>query len=367
MFTATPTLTAPSAPTLPQTAAAVAFERGPYGEIMPPMLVAGRNGTQALDDYVTRAAEHGIEVKRRTRGESFTNSMEMAMIYVHLRRICEVLGGQAKTPDEHALYTAVVTQRQPMSLRLPALPDLMYDTFAPVVQRTGEAEWRVGVVGEGRIVNLPIADAAQAMRRAQDTYRAWANEEAEAFEAQAVALLQSRQPLLWDDYWVGQLEIAELWQRGDGFGLRMHGRHDYLQLFTPTGARILHTARERAVRLCDALAARAEVPTPSVTPAELIQWLHGQGAPPAPANVAWSKNNTVLAQFQHSGQIYAVMERNNALMLYRVRGGNYEARIALTALDAQLRRWLDDAPGREALLMWAFWKHTRATKTVRRS
>ncbi len=98
----------------------IEFERGPYGEIVPPSLAVG----MTLDN--------------------------LGLVYVHQRRLRQAIAGELDDDVARDLYQAVVVEGEPLSLRPLGQEEYDLCSFAPVLQRVEGDRWRVGVVGQGR-------------------------------------------------------------------------------------------------------------------------------------------------------------------------------------------------------------------------
>ncbi len=102
----------------------IEFERGPFGEIVPPSLVAGMPMGEALDN--------------------------LGLVYVHQRRLRQAIAGELDEAEARDLYRAVVVEGERLSLRPLGQEERAFSTFAPVLQRIEGERWRVGVAGQGR-------------------------------------------------------------------------------------------------------------------------------------------------------------------------------------------------------------------------
>jgi hypothetical protein len=164
------------------------FERGPYGEIHPPPLVAGLHPDEVLDEMV-RDFEMTVS---DLPGEELEALRNLGLVYAHQRRLRQAIAGELMyDPDARALYEAVVVRGEPVSLRPLGQEDLAFAGFAPVLQRvegapsinfapasrgTGQALWRIGLEGHGQTTVI-AAGASCVVRQAQQIYADWSDAE----------------------------------------------------------------------------------------------------------------------------------------------------------------------------------------------
>jgi len=154
---------------------AIAFSRGPYGEIYPPPLLDGITPDDAiciLRDAIQQLGEGGSLPEDDDSKPYVTN---LALLYVHQLRLSRALAGQGESDTERALHQAVVVDRSPLSLRPLGLENLSLP-FAPVLQRLDDQEWQVGVYGHGRVGKVK-AKLQDVVKRAQALYVRWCEEE----------------------------------------------------------------------------------------------------------------------------------------------------------------------------------------------
>jgi hypothetical protein len=154
------------------------FTYGPFGEILPPPLVAGVDPEEAREQAglvslpsVERVPQPGLSRAERD---------GLAAMALQQVRLAEALGGRLATAEGRALYRAVAQQGKMLSLRPLGMEGESYRTFAPVLQRISRDRWRVGTRGHGRVQELFAADPAQALDKARELYVRWAEEEATA-------------------------------------------------------------------------------------------------------------------------------------------------------------------------------------------
>jgi hypothetical protein len=162
----------------------IEFERGPYGEILPPPLVAGMTPQEILETW---ARDVGVAVEEIP--DEIVGEMEnLSLVCVHEERLRRAIAGEMMDdPDARDLYRAVTLEGEPMSLCPLGQEGLTFSTFvAPVLRRVGEDRWRIGVEGQGRMLEIAVAPG-EALRRAREIYWAWCEAEKEAITAQVQA------------------------------------------------------------------------------------------------------------------------------------------------------------------------------------
>lgn len=345
----------------------VTFRRGPHGEIYPLPLTAGVEPREALERLVTDSAARGSPVDVPTRGKSLEGMLNLGLLYVHQLRLREALAGTLDLPEARALREAVVDEGVPMSLR-PLMMEHMAYGFAPILRCLGDARWRVG---EGEAcVTFEEADPVQAVAKGQRVFKAWADADGERWEQDAEAAADRFPRSLFHDYWAHLARHDRVWDRGDGFSLRLVGRHNTFQLQTPTDRRILTTTAVRAAHLCDALARRSGS-QPRYPPAtEVMEWLSARGLPIPVVETErlWRVGRIEVQQVPEKHAIvlsagddyYAIQQeggRQPELVLRQLtRGqGGGSRTLAHTAVEPPLRAWMKDL-GRTVLSMWFVWK-----------
>ena len=338
-----------------------AFPLGPYGEILPPPLIAHTTPEDALARLV---ADAGGQVHVPKRGRSLEGMYNVALVYAHQLRLREVLAGRYTLDVEAALYRAVMEEGQPLSLRPPTLEDLALDTFAPVLAYLGEHQWRVGLPGHGRTAVFTEPDPAQAVAQAQDLYAQWCEEDERAFLEAGRRAMRRHPRHLFHEYWLWVLETQGEWVRGGGYRLVWHGRHNEMDLWTPQGLRPLDMDRLQAVHLTDALAWERGVPPAWPQPQDVETWLNAMHAP-HPDAVTWSPGG-LPATLWHGRKGWALVERADGrrrsadsrwLVVYLIQEGGYGKPVARSALVDPLRRGLARSDRARALVArWALWR-----------
>jgi hypothetical protein len=142
----------------------IEFERGPFGEILPPSLVAGMPADEAL------------EVLARDSGEPAGVVENLGLVYVHQRRLRQVIGGELDESEARDLYQAVVVEGERLSLRPLGQEERAFSIFAPVLQRIKGERWRVGVAGQGRTREI-TALLGRVVELAQGVFVGWCEAE----------------------------------------------------------------------------------------------------------------------------------------------------------------------------------------------
>lgn len=147
------------------------FERGPYGEIMPPPMLAGAMPGETLHEMV------GPEIFEQMKPEEREAFYGEAAVYLHQKNLLRLFAGEfpGGMPEAAALYQAVM-QGEPISLRPLGWEGATYHTFAPILQRIAGDEWRVGLAGQGHCIAL-AGSPASVLRRARQLYVIWAENE----------------------------------------------------------------------------------------------------------------------------------------------------------------------------------------------
>ncbi len=328
------------------------FPRGPYGEILPPPLTAHTTPQQALDRLVR---DTGTPVHVPRRGRSLEGMYNVALVYAHQLRLREVLAGQYTLEVEAVLYRVVMEEGQPLSLRPPTLEALALDSFAPVLTYLGDHRWQVGLPGHGKVTTFTEADPARAVARAQDIFATWAEADEVAFLQAGKRAMRRHPRHLFHEYWLWVLETQGEWVRDGGYRLVWHGRHNEMDLWTPQGLRPLDMDRLQAVHMTDALAWESGIPPPWPRPEALDAWLEAVHAP-RPQAVTWSPRG-LPATLWYGREAWALVEREDALVVYPVRGGRYGKPAARSALVDPLRRGLARSQrARAVVARWALWR-----------
>ena len=148
------------------------FTRGPYQEILPPPLFTLSGVTE--DDLEDIVAEMAGDLYRDLLDPSLY--YEDALVYLHQQNVLRVLAGEFAGDRDAGDLRDAVLRGEALSLRPFAQEDVVYLTFAPVLQRIGDDSWRLGVETYGKTAVIG-GDAPTALRRAPQIYVSWAEAE----------------------------------------------------------------------------------------------------------------------------------------------------------------------------------------------
>ena len=352
----------------------ILFETGPYGEVFPFPLTGGLEPDDALEQLSQDSAAMGSPIKMPTRGKSLDGMYSLAMLYVHQLRLRQALAGELEElPEAVALRQIVMEQHQLMSLR-PLTMEYQDYGFAPVLHFTEDGKWVVGQEDVGRLeVTFEEEDPCQAMARAQALFKTWAESDDERWLDATKKVTNEHARSLFHEYWAYRLRQNEEWDRGDGFGLRLLGRHSHYMLETPRGPRVISMSAVKAAHLCDALARHASVAPVFPASTEVMEWLTELGVP-FPSYTTddashWTIGNVQVEMQREQGRIvmmggdqqaYVLLprrqKRQRELVLVSAgqkgkKSSKKERPIARTAWEEPFQDWMRDA-GRMVLTMW---------------
>lgn len=155
------------------------FSRGPYGEIFPPPLVSGVTpedlNTALLEMIGDEDIVDGISELPVKEQDKFH---QMALVYIHQQRLAQVFSDESHTNADMDDLRRAVLRGDSISLRPLGMERQNYRTFAPILQRISDTEWRLGVEGKGRTVVVPGLPSV-VLRRARQLYVLWAEQETE--------------------------------------------------------------------------------------------------------------------------------------------------------------------------------------------
>ncbi|MGD9100476.1 MAG: hypothetical protein PVF45_08345 [Anaerolineae bacterium] len=351
--------------------AVIDFDRGPYGEIFSPPLVAGLTMEETLA-WLERVSEDlgSPIVDMPSKGRSREGMEWMSVVHATQLRLRQAVAGELPDdPDAGDLYRAVVVEGQPLSLRPLGQEDLTFAGFAPVLQHIAGDRWRIGVEGQGRTTEI-VAPPDEVIRRAQGVYVRWSEADDAAWDKRVGQAMRRLPRSLMHQYWAWKFHRESLWERGGGYLLLDPAGHGTRLLDLPKGRRILRTNRLRAVHITDTLARRDRVEPPWPQVDEVVAWLEQEGVSPleqsegewqsGPLRVAWERRGggPPSARFSVGDASYAALVvGRKEITLHPTRRGrpDRKRKLATTAMEPPLREWLRDERGRAALAMWAIW------------
>lgn len=158
----------------------ITFPTGPYGEILPPPLLAHLTPEQAWQRYYDFNLTIGVTLDGPQNEAEKPIWYNLAMVFCHQVRLREVIAGIA--PNETETETAMrllVQQGYALSLRPIGLEDRNPKTFVPVLTRLSDETWRLGLPDQGRtkVFEAPLENVVE---QAQQWYVAWKGEEKKA-------------------------------------------------------------------------------------------------------------------------------------------------------------------------------------------
>lgn len=149
----------------------IEFSRGPHGEIIPPPLFTLSGVTP--DDLDGVVAEMVGDIYDHLPDPSLYH--EEALVYLHQQNLLRLLAGEFEESPEAVALREAVLRGELLSLRPFGREEATYRYFAPVLRRTGDDRWRLGLADYGRrTVLFSAADAPSALERARHIYVIWA-------------------------------------------------------------------------------------------------------------------------------------------------------------------------------------------------
>lgn len=339
------------------------FNRGPYGEILPPPLVAGASPEEAAEFLVQTASANDQPITTvPSRGKARDGHLNQALLFLHQQNLSLALSGDlSHDPDAAALRTAIL-RGEPLSLRPLGQEQLYFATFVPVLQMIGSDLWRIGKPNRGRH-HIFQGSPGEAMMVAHRLYVSWAEEEQKAFKAWArraiTRLIPDYRRLIWLADLTGQTMTAEL---APGFALQRLGKHISYRLITPKGWRIIETGRpERAVAIAQAVLEQQGLELPPDSPAEVLAALTALGQPLPQLDVnGWRVGRFKGQVIDEQRAVLSHGQRRYGLLLRRARASlvepEREREIDRLALEPAWRIQAQMMVG----LAWAGWKAGQA-------
>jgi hypothetical protein len=150
----------------------VTLPHAPGGEILPPPLVESAQPDQLIRDLLVVAS--GLE--RYVQHHDVL--LNLAIKYAHGLALRRILAGEHNTTMEHALWEAVITRGEPISLRPLGEESRMFASFHPTLRLLDGARgtWQIGA-HPGRTLVFTQPDAAEAVAYAQRVYLQWSEAE----------------------------------------------------------------------------------------------------------------------------------------------------------------------------------------------
>lgn len=158
----------------------IAFQTGPYGEILPPPLLTHLTPEEAWQRYYEFNLAHGVTLDGPQNEAEKPIWYNLAMVYCHQVRLREVIGGRAENETEvEAALRLLVEQGFSISMRPIGMEHKQPRTFAPVLTRLSDETWRFGLPDHGRttVFDAPLENVVE---QAQQLYVAWKSDEEKA-------------------------------------------------------------------------------------------------------------------------------------------------------------------------------------------
>jgi hypothetical protein len=353
----------------------ITFQTDEYGAIFPLPLLAGMTPEEALDKLVDDSAAMGHPFDPPTeRSQYYEEMLFRGALHVHQQRLPDAMAGEMDVPEAMALRRAVLEQHHPMSLRPLGMEVLNYQSFAPVLKYLGDGQWQVGLKDYGRVEVFEEPDVAQAVRRAQQTFKQWADQDDEGWMEAAEEAMKEHPRSLFHHYWAHHVHEHEVWNRGDGYRLVLQGSHNRFRLELPGDAlRVFKTTRVRATHLTDAIARHAGVEPDYPAHSMVMEWLvtEGMAFPDMDDPSHWKIGNVKVKVDRDNGHIVLITgegDDRQGYLIVREKDRRGHPRLALyagdqrgrpdktktlakTAWEPPFAQWMQDL-GRTVLSMW---------------
>jgi hypothetical protein len=330
------------------------FDRGPYGEIIPPPLIHGATPDEAIAQLATAVKQQsGVEMDQPRSGRSGEGLLRLSAAYVHAQNLLKALRGELWTADAIALRVFVEQGGEPISLRPLYLDDLHFQSFTPIFQREGHTAnlWRVGLADQGK-TKLIEGACAEAFAQAQATYAQWAAQEEEKLNAWLKEKIAGTPTNVYVICWQMQLEQTGLVDLQTDCRLEHWGKHSTYALITPKGLRILRTSsNELAAKYACTIMSKRLPPPPS--PKQVIDALLTKIPRPEKEGDQWRVNGAVVrflsadrASASHRSNRYDIRLRGN--VLHVTRNGRKFRQLVFPAAG----EWADVQVRHSVLLGW---------------
>ena len=341
---------------------------GPYGEVLPPPLVAGVTPDEALARLGKAARDIDSPITIPSRGKSLDGMYNLALLYVHQFNLREAMAGRLDDPDALALHEAIVEHRQPLSLRPVGMEALEFTSFAPVLQRINGTRWRIGQPDCGWTAETDVENPAEALEWAWALYVQWAEDEEVDFRYSINKMLRQVPFSFSHLHWAYRLRTDGSIDVAQGIAVKRLGQHRTYRLTTFKGDRVIQAGKpERVVRIAESMAQQmhvVEVYHPQAP--EVVETLVLVAGVPLPiqgnegvwhmgeTRARWEgkPRRTVLLIRGKTRCVVSVAPPHN-LVLSRVLQGGVLKQLAKVALVEAQRKWLTDPNGKTAIIMWA--------------
>ena len=121
------------------------FHRGSYGEIQ---LNLPQTGTPFEETTTNLISNTDLLAKWVLSGEK-NFYKEQALLYKHFQNLLWLLSGDITANSDALDFFQAVMRGEAISLYPVEMNGLETKSFIPILQRTGDAEWQMGIIGRG--------------------------------------------------------------------------------------------------------------------------------------------------------------------------------------------------------------------------